>query len=106
MSSPAIAYIVVLLLGLQQVCLANDVDHTYKEGDEVVLWYNKVGPYNNPQEVYHYYSLPFCKPHDKKIRKKANNLGVLLDGAELEDSGLAVKFRGKSELLGFLESTR
>ena len=27
----------------------------------MTLWVNKVGPYNNPQETYNYYELPFCK---------------------------------------------
>ncbi len=26
------------------------------------MYVNKVGPYFNPQETYHYYSLPLCRP--------------------------------------------
>lgn len=33
---------------------------------QVPLYVNKVGPYFNPQETYHYYSLPVCRP-DKVI---------------------------------------
>lgn len=29
---------------------------------KIVLYANKVGPYFNPQETYHYYSLPVCRP--------------------------------------------
>ena len=29
---------------------------------QVPLYVNKVGPYFNPQETYHYYSLPVCRP--------------------------------------------
>ena len=39
---------------------AGEYDHTYKDGEEAILWVNKVGPYHNPQETYLYYSLPFC----------------------------------------------
>lgn len=34
----------------------------YKIGDNVTLYVNKVGPYHNPQETYHYYTLPVCRP--------------------------------------------
>lgn len=34
----------------------------YKQGDNVTLYVNKVGPYHNPQETYHYYTLPVCRP--------------------------------------------
>ena len=29
---------------------------------QVVMYVNKVGPYFNPHETYHYYSLPVCRP--------------------------------------------
>lgn len=29
---------------------------------QIVMYVNKVGPYFNPQETYHYYSLPICRP--------------------------------------------
>lgn len=29
---------------------------------QITLYVNKVGPYFNPQETYHYYSLPVCHP--------------------------------------------
>ena len=35
---------------------------SYKQGDNVTLYVNKVGPYHNPQETYHYYTLPVCSP--------------------------------------------
>lgn len=33
---------------------------------QVALFVNKVGPYFNPHETYHYYSLPVCAP--KKVK--------------------------------------
>ena len=55
---------------------------------------NKVGPYNNPQETYNYYYLPFCAPNsDQKPMHKWGGLGEVLGGNELIDSQLDIKFR-------------
>jgi transmembrane 9 superfamily protein 3 len=63
-------------------------------GDEVTFWFNKIGPYHNPQETYAYYSLPFCRPDAQKAMKDTDDsLGVILEGDELTDSGLFVQFR-------------
>jgi transmembrane 9 superfamily protein 1 len=35
----------------------------------VIIYVNKVGPYSNPQETYHYYSLPVCRPAKVKLKK-------------------------------------
>ena len=57
---------------------------------------NKVGPYNNPQETYNYYYLPFCAPElDKKPQHKWGGLGEVLGGNQLIDSQLDIKFRSK-----------
>ena len=70
----------------------------YKEGESVRLWVNKVGPYNNPQETYNYYELPFCKPQgaSKRPDHKWGGLGEVLQGNELIDSQLDFRFRGDS----------
>ncbi|GAB4823325.1 hypothetical protein N2152v2_010371 [Parachlorella kessleri] len=55
---------------------------------------NKVGPYNNPQETYNYYYLPFCKPAGaQKATHKWGGLGEVLEGNQLIDSQIEVKFR-------------
>ncbi|XP_051149742.1 transmembrane 9 superfamily member 1-like [Andrographis paniculata] len=64
----------------------------YKPGDAVILWVNKVGPYNNPQETYNYYSLPFCHPAGKAAHKWGG-LGEVLGGNELIDSQIDIKFK-------------
>ena len=57
---------------------------------------NKVGPYNNPQETYNYYYLPFCAPlADDKPAHKWAGLGEVLGGNELIDSQLNIKFKSK-----------
>ena len=45
----------------------------YKDGEKVMLYVNKVGPYFNPQETYHYYQLPVCRP--EKIEHRSLSLG-------------------------------
>lgn len=40
---------------------------SYKQGDPVILYVNKVGPYHNPQETYHYYTLPVCRPKEVSV---------------------------------------
>eukprot|EP00959_Pyramimonas_sp_CCMP1952_P051842 1083723-Pyramimonas_sp.AAC.1 len=65
----------------------------YAIGDPLTLWVNKVGPYNNPQETYNYYELPFCKPKAEKGVHKWGGLGEVLEGNELIDSQIDIRFR-------------
>ncbi|GFP81386.1 transmembrane 9 superfamily member 1 [Phtheirospermum japonicum] len=52
----------IVCCDLHSVCFdpINVIAFFYEAGEAVILWVNKVGPYNNPQETYNYYSLPFC----------------------------------------------
>ena len=62
----------------------------------MILWENKVGPYNNPQETYNYHELPFCRVEtalDEKPTHKWGGLGEILQGNELIDSGVEFRFR-------------
>jgi hypothetical protein len=82
------------------VCTATEYDHKYAVGDTVMLWVNKVGPYNNPQETYNYYSLPFCKSgKGAAATHKWGGLGEVLEGNELIDSEIEIQFKGKILLL-------
>ena len=63
----------------------------YQANEHVTLWVNKVGPYNNPQETYNYYSLPFCRKNENSIHKWGG-LGEVLGGNELIDSQIDIKF--------------
>ena len=67
----------------------------YKAGDPVMLYVNKVGPYHNPQETYHYYQLPVCCP--EKIRHKSLSLGEVLDGDRMAESLYEIRFRENVE---------
>lgn len=65
----------------------------FQRDDQVNLWVNKVGPYNNPQETYNYYSLPFCHPSSSSTAAhKWGGLGEVLGGNELIDSQIEIKF--------------
>lgn len=59
---------------------------------------NKVGPYNNPQETYNYFSLPFCHPSENPTHKWGG-LGEVLGGNELIDSQVDIKYRSKCSCL-------
>lgn len=63
----------------------------YQEDDPVTLWVNKAAPYNNPQETYSYYSLPFCRPADGD--HKRGGLGEVLGGNDLIDSRIDIMFK-------------
>jgi transmembrane 9 superfamily protein 3 len=76
------------------VAAADEYDHKYTIGDPINLWVNKVGPYNNPQETYNYYELPFCKPKNSEAKvHKWGGLGEVLQGNELIHSDMEFKFR-------------
>lgn len=66
--------------------------HTFKTGDEVTLFANKVGPYHNPTETYQFYNLPFCQPEGGK-EYKLEDLGEVLEGDRLVTTPYKIKFR-------------
>lgn len=67
----------------------------YDDKDEVVLWMSTVGPYDNRQETYSYYSLPFCKGQKEAINHYHETLSEALQGIDFKYSGLNIEFRGK-----------
>lgn len=65
----------------------------YEDGEDVSVWLSKVGPYHNPQEVYSYYSLPFCRPTNHLVPEtRIGGLGEILEGNELQNSDIPVTF--------------
>ncbi|KAI5084201.1 hypothetical protein GOP47_0000370 [Adiantum capillus-veneris] len=89
---PALLLASLLLLSLH-LTSASDYNHKYGDEEKVVLWVNKVGPYYNPQETYNYYSLPFCSPNGEIPGHKWGGLGEVLQGNELIDSQIDIKFK-------------
>ncbi|XP_004504187.1 transmembrane 9 superfamily member 1-like [Cicer arietinum] len=92
-NSRSISSFILFLFLFFSSTLASDSDHKYQRDDQVNLWVNKVGPYNNPQETYNYYSLPFCHPSSSATAAhKWGGLGEVLGGNELIDSQIEIKF--------------
>ncbi|XP_030254629.1 transmembrane 9 superfamily member 1-like isoform X1 [Sparus aurata] len=77
------------------LCLFSGWTVGYKQGDNVTLYVNKVGPYHNPQETYHYYTLPVCRP--EKVHHKSLSLGEVLDGDRMAESLYHIRFRENVE---------
>ncbi|VDN03011.1 unnamed protein product [Thelazia callipaeda] len=84
---------------------ADEHDHLYHDGEEIVLWMNTVGPYSNRQETYTYFSLPFCRGPKQSIGHYHETLGEALLGVELDYSGLDIKFKENVEKKIFCKKT-
>lgn len=65
--------------------------NAYQDGSNVDVFVNKVGPYFNPHETYHYYTLPVCRP--TKIEHRSLTLGEVLDGDRMAYSMYSIKFK-------------
>eukprot|EP00041_Stephanoeca_diplocostata_P036100 m.1300398 g.1300398 ORF g.1300398 m.1300398 type:complete len:595 (+) comp24803_c0_seq2:267-2051(+) len=65
--------------------------HKFKVSEQVPIFVNKVGPYYNTHETYHYYSLPVC--HPEKIKHRSLTLGEVLDGDRMAESLYKINFR-------------
>ncbi|KRX16503.1 Transmembrane 9 superfamily member 3 [Trichinella nelsoni] len=85
--------LVILFMFLLKATEADEHSHTYKDGEEVVLWMNTVGPYHNLQETYPYFSLPFCRGSKLAIAHYHETISDNLLGVDLEFSGLDIKFK-------------
>ncbi|KAI3712415.1 hypothetical protein L1987_70971 [Smallanthus sonchifolius] len=99
--SPSASSLLPLLLTasfllISSPVFASEYDHKYQTDDQINLWVNKVGPYNNPQETYNYNSLPFCRKPGNPGHKWGG-LGEVLGGNELIDSQFDIKFRKNVE---------
>ena len=76
---------------LQLISLVSCSSKVYQDGDAVEVFVNKVGPYFNPHETYHYYKLPVCRP--KEIQHRPLTLGEVLDGDRMAYSLYNIKFK-------------
>ncbi|KAL7977768.1 hypothetical protein Chor_009717 [Crotalus horridus] len=89
-------FLALLASFLPFLAMASSETH-YQQGSRVMLYVNKVGPYHNPQETYHYYQLPVCSP--TPIRHKSLSLGEVLDGDRMAESMYEIHFRQNVERL-------
>lgn len=97
--------IVLLSVLLSSCVFADEYSQSYVYNESVLVWANKVGPYNNPQETYPYFSLPFCKPPGHDSIHKSDGLGSILSGNELVDSGIHIPFSIDVEPTTYCEET-
>ena len=86
-----------LLLFWNQVVYGDERTQRYTDGEKITLWVNKVGPYENPQETYSYYSLPFCKVDPDKWETRWAGLGEALEGNALVKSDYILRFKKNTE---------
>ena len=87
----------VLFLVLAARAYGDERSQRYTDGEKVTLWVNKVGPYENPQETYSYYSLPFCKVDPDKWETRWAGLGEALEGNALVKSDYNIRFKKNTE---------
>jgi transmembrane 9 superfamily protein 3 len=69
--------------------VADKESHTYKDIEQVVVWTDKVGPYNNPQETYKYDTLGLCELQGEvsdKVVQSDLTIGEALEGHEFYSS--------------------
>mmetsp|Transcript_95568 Transcript_95568/g.154166 ORF Transcript_95568/g.154166 Transcript_95568/m.154166 type:complete len:594 (-) Transcript_95568:320-2101(-) len=83
---------VVVLYSLCQFATGDERTQRYEIGEKVTLWANKVGPYENPQETYSYYTLPFCDGDAGKSSSRWPGLGEALEGNALVQTAYRISF--------------
>lgn len=97
---------IILFLCVLFLVQADEKTHKYKENEAVLLWVNKVGPFNNPMETYPYYKshIPFCNraselqvAHSEFHYERWEGLGSLLEGNNLVHSGIPIKYKRNQE---------
>jgi len=84
----------LLTLFFLSAAVAKLSTHKYSDGEKVILYVNKVGPFRNPQETYLYYDLPYCPP--PRMIDVREGLGEALQGYELTQSALDIRFRANT----------
>jgi len=89
---------VVLFASFPQRTAAGKDTHTYRDSEQVVVWTDKVGPYNNPQETYNYDTLGLCEMSgDIGVEEGELSIGESLEGHEFFSSPrLKIKFGQES----------
>jgi len=79
----------ILVFAALRPAVANKETHTYTDAEQVVVWTDKVGPYNNPQETYKYDTLGLCELQgdvSSKVEQADLTIGEALEGHEFFSS--------------------
>lgn len=84
---PFLVAAILFVVPLQEANAGKDT-HEYADNEKVVVWTDKVGPYNNPQETYTYDTLGLCELEgdDIKVEKGELSIGDSLEGHEFFSS--------------------
>uniref|UniRef100_A0A0G4G227 Transmembrane 9 superfamily member n=1 Tax=Chromera velia CCMP2878 TaxID=1169474 RepID=A0A0G4G227_9ALVE len=72
-----------IFLGLAIGTQGDEKTHRYDQGEAVVVWGGKVGPYHNPHETYTYDSMPLCDLEGVETEQKSATFGEALAGHNL-----------------------
>ena len=90
----AVWWAVAAVLSLSQSAAveASSSNHRFSEKDVIPLYVNKVGPFNNPQEFYRFYSLPYCS--ETNPHRPFRRLGEAIEGYDLTKSPVEMQFKG------------
>lgn len=83
--------LLVLLAVWVAAAAADEASHTYADTEAVLVYANKMGPFNNPLETYAYFELPGCPP--ASWDHKLPSLGQALAGDELYQMNIKIGFR-------------
>ena len=69
-------------------------EHRFSRRQAVPFVVNTVGPYSNPNEIYNFYSLPFCHPSQAKLTQhRHSSLGEDLEGDSISPALYDIRFR-------------
>ncbi|KAJ3107552.1 hypothetical protein HDU97_003857 [Phlyctochytrium planicorne] len=72
--------------------LADEHNHIYEDDEQVVVWVNSVGPFDNRAEQYDYFQMPYCAG-ENKVKHHHESLAEALLGINLENSGIDIGFK-------------
>ena len=86
-----VACVIIFSCGL---VLCDELTHVYDSGDDVIVYANKIGPFNNPLETYAYFEMPGCPPYSWD--HKYPSLGQALAGDELYRVKAPIQFKKNS----------
>lgn len=70
---------------------ADEITQRYEDNEDVLVYANKIGPFNNPLETYAYFEMPMCPPYSWE--HKFPSLGEALVGDELYRMNFTLKFK-------------
>lgn len=82
---------ILIIICVIDLVIVNGKGKEYKDGEDVPLIANRVGPFANPSEIYSYYTLPFCRPTE--LEQQSHDLGELLSGDRKVRSLYSISFK-------------